>query len=90
MTSLHRRTPPPPPHTRCPYTLVSEFCEGGSLQQLLLRHAQAGTVLDWDTALRFTRGLAAAMFYLHSRAPLAVVHRDLKPANCLIVRSSPP
>ena len=35
-----------------PCTLVSELCEGGSLQQLLLKHAKQGGTISWDLGIR--------------------------------------
>lgn len=75
---------PPLPACRYPCTLVAELCENGSLQTLLLKHKAHGTVIKWHDGIRYVSGIAAGMFYLHSRKPLAVMHRDLKPANCLI------
>ena len=68
----------------CPPTLVAELCDRGSLHTVLQRNHAEGRRLRFEDALRYAAGIAAGMFYLHSREPVAVMHRDLKPANCLI------
>lgn len=64
--------------------LVSEYMPGGSLQSKMQDLEYWGKQLRPSIALRYAMGIAAAMAYLHSRTPVAVMHRDLKPANCLI------
>ena len=63
---------------------MAEYCSNGSLQQLLMMHAGRGDIIKWDDAISFACDLAAAVGYLHTRQPVAVMHRDLKPANCLL------
>lgn len=55
--------------------IVMEYVAGGNLEELLARHPRG---LPPDEALRWFRGIAAAVSYLHRQG---IVHRDLKPAN---------
>jgi len=63
--------------------LVQEFLGGKDLRTVL---ADAMSVTyrpyDWLDVLRWFRGIADGLAYLHSRDP-AIIHRDLKPENIL-------
>lgn len=59
--------------------LVMDFVEGEDLASLLHREGK----LPVDKTLEWTRQVADALIYLHSRKP-PVVHRDIKPANIRI------
>jgi serine/threonine protein kinase len=63
-----------------PMALVTEFCAGGSLCDLL---HNSDVTLSWaqrrDALMHAARGVE----YLHSRDP-PVIHRDLKPQNLLL------
>ena len=57
--------------------ILTEFCEGGNLNQRLNRPSSRATEYKWITQL------ADALAYLHSRSP-PIVHGDLKPENVLL------
>lgn len=54
--------------------IITEFCEGGSLQTQLDQQLQ----VDWPKA---ASQVAAALHYLSSKH---IIHRDIKPANVFI------
>uniref|UniRef100_A0A0G4HRZ0 Protein kinase domain-containing protein n=1 Tax=Chromera velia CCMP2878 TaxID=1169474 RepID=A0A0G4HRZ0_9ALVE len=60
--------------------VVTEYCPGGSLHNLLHNLCQKPA---YRRALRMCRELASAVVYLHGLKP-RVVHRDLKPLNVVI------
>lgn len=61
------------------HSLVLEYVEGGSLQQLLKAH----TRLPIGASLKIALELADALTRAHH---LKIVHRDIKPANILFAR----
>jgi len=61
--------------------LVTEYADGGDLQQLLRRQAEAGQALEALVLLAVFAQLAAAVAHVHERQ---VLHRDLKPSNVLL------
>jgi len=65
-----------------PIRLVLEFCNGGSLFDLL--HNTYTTSLSWRQRLVMLYDVAVAVSYLHSFNP-AIVHRDLKSPNILLL-----
>ena len=67
-----------------PPIMVCELMGGGSLQQKLLELQSWGKKMDFDRAFKIASNVAAALNYMHSRRPCAVIHRDLKPANILL------
>ena len=67
-----------------PPMMVCELMEGGSLQQRLLEYQRSGKKFSFDRGFQITCNIAAALHYMHSRRPFAVIHRDLKPANILL------
>ena len=60
--------------------ILTEFCEGGNLNQRLNRPSNRATEYKWITQL------ADALTYLHSRSK-PIAHRDLKPDNVLLTAS---
>jgi len=62
--------------------LVFEYCELGSLTQVLLDHENIE--LKWLQRLRLLQQVADAMSYLHHRN---IIHRDLKSDNIICHRS---
>lgn len=66
-----------------PVQLCLEYCEGGSLYELL--HVTYTVPLSWRQRLVMLYDTAVAMDYLHSFDP-KIVHRDLKSLNILLLR----
>ena len=66
-----------------PPTIVTEFCERGSLTQVLSKAKSGHQPLSWKMRLNMALGAAKGMLHLHSRSP-PVVHRDLKSPNLLV------
>lgn len=66
-----------------PPIMVCELMEW-SLQQKLMHMMQSGKKITFDEGFRVATDIAAALHYMHSRRPFAVIHRDLKPANILL------
>lgn len=63
--------------------LLIEFCAGGNLERLLIRHTANATRVKPKESLRIASELAIGLNFLHQCKP-PVVHRDLKPANILL------
>lgn len=61
-------------------TLITEYCAGGNLRQLLNDSHNASGMIESDVRHIF-ESLKNATFYLHS---LSIVHRDIKPENIAI------
>ena len=68
-----------------PAYLVTEFIEGGSLEEELSK-AEALGGFGVERAVRFVVKLARALQHAHRHR---VVHRDLKPSNVLVVGNEP-
>ena len=66
-----------------PPIMVCELMEW-SLQQKLMHMMQSGKKITFDEGFRVATDIAAALHYMHSRRPFAVIHRDIKPANILL------
>ena len=67
-----------------PPIMVCELMGGGSLQQKLLELQSWGKKMDFDRAFKIASNIAAALNYMHSRRPYAVLPRDIKPDSGLI------
>ncbi|GAB4822160.1 hypothetical protein N2152v2_009206 [Parachlorella kessleri] len=71
-----------------PPCVVSEFCERGSLHDIL-RAARTSPELckelSWERRLKMAADAAEGMAYLHTRNP-PLVHRDLKSPNLLVTQ----
>lgn len=61
-------------------TLITEYCAGGNLRQLLKDSRNASGMIESDVRHIF-ESLKNATFYLHS---LSIIHRDIKPENIAI------
>jgi len=69
-----------------PPCIVTEFCEKGSLYDVLKRgndDPAAATQLTWSRRIGFAIDAAEGMLCLHSHQP-PIVHRDLKSPNLLV------
>mmetsp|Transcript_17559 Transcript_17559/g.42215 ORF Transcript_17559/g.42215 Transcript_17559/m.42215 type:complete len:314 (+) Transcript_17559:31-972(+) len=67
-----------------PLLLVSEYCAGGSLFDLL--HNNRALDLSWLQRTKMLLDVACAMNYLHTFEP-QIIHRDLKSLNILLVEA---
>jgi serine/threonine protein kinase len=70
-----------------PPALVFEFCEGGSLADLLREYRREGKRLDPVTAVRIIVQVADALAAIHE---LGYAHGDVKPENILFSRDRIP
>ena len=66
-----------------PPAIVTEFCERGSLFDVLKAARRNPASLPWPLRLRMAIEAAQGMHYLHSSSP-PVIHRDLKSLNLLV------
>lgn len=57
--------------------IVTEFCQGGDLLQLLI----TDTPLSWGFRLKMAHDIICGLMYLHSHH---LIHRDIKSANVLL------
>ncbi|TYG82334.1 hypothetical protein ES288_D01G079600v1 [Gossypium darwinii] len=58
--------------------LIYEYMRNKSLDFFLCG------VLDWETRVRITEGIAQGLLYLHQYSRLRIIHRDLKASNILL------
>ncbi|KAI3888442.1 hypothetical protein MKW92_011787 [Papaver armeniacum] len=63
--------------------LIYEFVERGSLKKILCDAEQA-VEFDWIKRLRFIKGTADALAYMHHDCIPAIVHRDISSNNVLL------
>lgn len=64
--------------------IVTEFCFGGSLFQLL--HQDLHVSLNWKQKLTMALDVSKGMNYLHSAFDTPILHRDLKSLNLLLTQ----
>ncbi|KAL0843507.1 hypothetical protein Bca101_016752 [Brassica carinata] len=62
--------------------LVSEYMPNGSLDEHLFDEAKP--VLSWPERLVVVKGIASALWYLHTGADQVVLHRDIKASNIML------
>lgn len=65
-----------------PYLVVTEYCAGGSLFDLLYNSA---VTLSPRQVMKILTDIAAGMKYLHAQRP-CILHRDLKSSNVLLTK----
>ncbi|XP_026397316.1 MDIS1-interacting receptor like kinase 2-like [Papaver somniferum] len=63
--------------------LVYEFVERGSLKNVL-RDGERAMGFDWIKRVRFIKGTASALAYMHHDCIPAIVHRDISSNNILL------
>lgn len=64
-------------------SMVMEYVEGQTLQDLLKQNAHQGLSLSWQQSLDITRQILKALDRIHAHG---IVHRDIKPSNILLSR----
>jgi len=69
--------------TKPPFLIVSEFCAGGSLFDII---HDSTVQITWSQRLKILLDVAKGMEYLHSQSPI-IVHRDLKSCNVLLTKA---
>ncbi|CAH2069349.1 unnamed protein product [Thlaspi arvense] len=62
--------------------LVSEYMPNGSLDEHLFDETKP--VLSWPQRLGVVKGIASALWYLHTGADQVVLHRDVKASNIML------
>ncbi|KAL0712754.1 hypothetical protein Bca4012_019732 [Brassica carinata] len=67
--------------------LVSEYMEGGSVDQYLFHDDSRRPPLSWSQRLTILRDIASALCYLHTGASQVVLHRDIKASNVMLNRN---
>jgi serine/threonine protein kinase len=65
------------------HAYVQEFCNGGSVRNLLVNgaFAQKDMVNAWSTTMKAVKSIAAGMKYVHAKR---ICHGDLNPSNILL------
>jgi serine/threonine protein kinase len=65
------------------YFFAMEYIDGLSLEELMQRYLDEGSLMPHEDVLRIGRAVASALDYAHKQG---VVHRDIKPSNIMISR----
>ncbi|XP_026431334.1 MDIS1-interacting receptor like kinase 2-like isoform X3 [Papaver somniferum] len=63
--------------------LVYEFIERGSLK-IVLSDGERAAEFDWAKRIKFIKGMADALAYMHHDCTPAIVHRDISSNNVLL------
>jgi serine/threonine protein kinase len=63
------------------YHVVMEFCDGGTLGDVIRRQARRKTLLAPDTVRSYMQQLVQGIHACHTRG---IIHRDIKPQNILL------
>ena len=63
-------------HNPLELNIITEFCEGGTLFDVLHRKKQQ-VLLSWQQRVKIAKDIAVGMNYLHTANP-PIIHRDLK------------
>eukprot|EP00755_Sulcionema_specki_P022656 Sspe_Gene.77044::Locus_48114_Transcript_1_1_Confidence_1.000_Length_1716::g.77044::m.77044 len=61
--------------------IVTEYCEHGTLQELLRRMCENNEKLNWKRKLGWMKQIATGMAFLHYKG---ICHRDLKSSNIFV------
>jgi serine/threonine protein kinase len=68
------------------FYIQMDYCEGGSLHQLIVQASKSGRTLDYDQIVKVALDVAAGLDFLHSHG---VLHLDIKPENIYRSRLGP-
>lgn len=71
-----------------PLAVIQEYCQRGSLYDVLRRHANGrdASTLYWRIRVGMALNAATGMAFLHGRDP-PVIHRDIKSSNLLVSKN---
>lgn len=69
-----------------PPLLLTEYCEGGDFEKILIKHTKNGTKLSAKKVTKLGYEVSLAMHFLHHCNP-PIIHRDLKPENILLTKT---
>lgn len=65
--------------------IVYEYCESGSLDNVIAKHRKSNRIIERTDILRWIEQIALGVAYIHKRR---IIHRDLKPANIFLTKAS--
>ena len=66
------------------FYIITEYINGGSLENLLKKNVELGKLIEEKTIWRFLIQSLSGLLYLHEKKK--IIHRDIKPDNLLIDR----